>query len=171
MARGGTKWNLDKTATPKQTAAMVAKKAQAKTISELPRPIKIAATKGLRDLDYSLRKISKIMNITTDTAMDYLNTEIDDKFLQYSDAVSKIFKEEDDTLRILASNAAKHKLKDVDKVALKDITGLLKVLKEGEGGTNSQKGLNQSIIAINVHPAFGERKKTYDIEDGEVVKE
>jgi hypothetical protein len=88
------------------------------------------------------------------TVQEYIETDIEGEWEQYSSAVSKILTEKRDTLRIKTGKAIETKLQDVSNVPLRDLSGLYRVLNESSSITPNHSVLNQ---VINVHPAL-ERK-------------
>jgi hypothetical protein len=157
---------MSKLPTPQAVANVIRK--QIKTPKDLPKPIQIAATKGLRNVEMSIRQISKVTGLDKNTVMNYLDTEIEDDYIRYSDAISKIVKERNDTLTIMAGDAMQGKLKDVEKTPLRDITQTYKVLTEMGRDKHSQGNLTQLVQTINVHPALSRGSAAHNVIDGEV---
>jgi len=141
-----------------------------KTTKDLPRQAKIAMVKGLRNLDFSTRKIQKITGIDKSTVLEYVDQDIDDRYIQYTDAMEHIFTETNDTLKILTANAMMVKVKDVENTPLRDYAQTYRVLNEVGSSKASQNQSVALVQTINVHPALGREKETYNVEDGVVVK-
>lgn len=127
---------------------------KAHRIQDYPRPARIATVKALKQAQYSSKKISEILGMSESTVQAYVDAQIEDEWERYSSAVSKILIEKKDTLRALTNNAIQVKLKDTDKLQLRDLTGLYRVLNESERALPHQANLIQTI---NVHPALERR--------------
>lgn len=130
-------------------------------IQDYPKPIRIATVKSLREMDYSIRQIARVLGVGTETVQNYLDQTIDNRWTRYKDAVSRILTERRDTLRALTDNAIESKLQDVSNVPLRDLSGLYRVLNESENSTTQHSTLNQ---VINVHPALSRVIKAEDQE-------
>ena len=123
-------------------------------IQDYPQPIRIATVKALRSAKYSAKRISEILGMSQHTVLNYIDTSLDNEWQRYSTAVNQILTERKDTLRALTDNAIEVKLQDTDKVQLRDLTGLYRVLNEVSSSVPQHASINQ---IINVHPAL-ERK-------------
>lgn len=124
-----------------------------KGLKALPRGARVAVAHSLKKQDYTLRAIEDLMGIDKNTAMTYVNEEMDDKFLQFADATDKILKEKAAQLEYMTDKVLMDKLKDIDKVEMRDAITLYKVLNEGRRSISSHATNTGNMIAINVHPA------------------
>lgn len=122
-------------------------------IKALPRGARVAIAHGLHNNDYSLHAISRTLGIDKNTAMTYVNDEVEDKFIQYTEAADRILREKAVTLESVTSDVLLSKLKDSENVEMRDAITLYKVLREGKGGVRQGATNTGNMIAINVHPS------------------
>jgi predicted transcriptional regulator len=97
------------------------------TNKDLPKPAKIAGTKALTELGYSVRKIAELMGINKDTVMAYQGEEMTEQIRQFSDTIKKIYLEQDFELAQLALRGIKEKIGGAE---FRDLVGLLKIVRE-----------------------------------------
>jgi hypothetical protein len=135
------------------------------TTKDLPLGARIAVVKSLREYDYSVLKLAEITGLNVDTVCSYLNKDIPDQFLRFSDGIKKIFNERQYILKAKAIEAATQKLSDLSQVRLFEINGLIKVLGELEGvqRENAKENTRPNTV-INIHPALANREKVIEAE-------
>ena len=139
----------------KMTKVVVNSLNQATKIQDFPQGARIATVKALHERNFTARKIAKFLNMSAQTVLEYVDSDIDDKWLQYKNAIERIFTERKDLIRFKANEVIEFKLQDKDKVEFKDVISLYRVLNEMDRVTPTQA--NQINQIINVHPAL-ERK-------------
>jgi predicted transcriptional regulator len=150
------KTNPVKNPTPQKLVKTVSQAIESRShkIQDYPQPVRIATVKGLKEAKYSSRRIAKVLGLGLHTVQEYIDTDLDDEWQQYSNAVSKILTERSDSLKFLTVAKIEEKLQDVSNVPLRDLSGLYRVLNEPGVSSTQHSTLNQ---IINVHPAL-ERK-------------
>ncbi|MEO0289603.1 MAG: hypothetical protein ABIN00_08215 [candidate division WOR-3 bacterium] len=94
---------------------------------DLSKPMKIAATKTLKELGFSVRKIAEIMGVDKNTILRYQKKELEPEFRQFADTIKKIYLEHDFELAELAYQ--KMKLK-IDRARFFELVGLYKTVRE-----------------------------------------
>lgn len=157
------KTNPVKHPTPAKMVKTVTNKLNQSTkIQDFPQGARIATVQALHERNFTARKIAKFLNMSTRTVIEYLDENIDDKWLQYKNAIDRIFTERKDIIRFKANDVIEYKLQDKENVKFSDVIQLYRVLNEADRVLPQHSTLNQ---VINVHPAL-ERKHPITI-DGE----
>lgn len=136
----------------------IAKQVAKDGIKALPTGARVAMANSLKDAEFSMRRIAKVLSVDNKTAMTYLDTKVEDKFLQYSTAIKRHLEDKNDTLRSMTAQAIKDKLQDADKQTLRDLAGLYKITNDVAVQQTGQTGHSgTSIQILNVHPALNRK--------------
>lgn len=109
-------------------------------IEEMSKPAKIASTKALTDLGYSIRQIAKIMGIDEKTVLRYQRKELSKEWDQFATTIKKIWMEQDFELSQLAYQEMKKK---IPKARFFELVGLYKTVRELQ-----QQHMPSNIIGI-----------------------
>ncbi len=135
----------------------IAKEVEKMGIKALPHGARVAMAKGLKEQEFSMRRIARVLNIDQKTAMRYLDESIEDKFLQYSSAIKRHMEDTNDSLRHMTAQAIKDKLKSGDEQTLRDLAGLYKITNDVTGQRMSQTSHGPTVQILNVHPALNRK--------------
>jgi len=108
---------------------------------KLSKPMKQAGTRALTDLGFSVRKIAEIMKLDPTTVLKYQKVELNEEFEQFSNAIKKVYLEQDFELTQLAFKNIKHKIKTA---RFFELVGLLKVVRD------LQKPAEPTVISTQI---------------------
>lgn len=128
-------------------------------IKALPTGARVAMTKTLRENDFTITRIARVLGIDKNTVMSYMNQDIEDPFRMYSDAIKKHMEETNDSLRHLTAQRIKEKLQGDETISVRDLVGLYKVTNDvtvQQSGSSNNRGTTVQIL--NVHPALNRSK-------------
>lgn len=111
---------------------------------ELSKLGKVAETKVLTEFGYSIRKISELTGLATNTVMAYQHKEMTPELQLFSDTIKKLYLEQDFELSQLAYKEIKGKINEAD---FRDVVGLLKIVRELQApqGINLATQVNISL--------------------------
>ncbi|RMD68424.1 MAG: hypothetical protein D6822_07025 [Cyanobacteria bacterium J149] len=136
----------------------IAKEVAQDGVKALPTGARVAMAKTLRQHEFTIRRIARVLKLDVNTVMKYLNMEIEDSFRMYSDAIKKYLEEVNDSLRVLTAQKIKEKLQDTENVSLRDLAGLYKITNDVAVGGTGNKNTGTTVQILNVHPALNRSK-------------
>ena len=124
-------------------------------LKKSPIPMKVAASKALKELGFTYEMIAKITGLGKRSVERYVAQGNEEAWREFGEAIKKIYLQQDFELTQLA---VKHIKEKIPRARFYELVGLLKVVRD------LQKDQNAPQVAIQINTKLEEKKKNYSLE-------